>query len=111
MATKSQVTTLDESTESEVATAVAEIKGANFDPHMSGDKRTITIHADNSDGGNDAVFVSVNGFAYQIPRGKPFAVPVEVVKVLENAKQDMMSFGQGGAIVMRSAPRFAFSLS
>jgi len=112
MATKSQVTTLDDNApEAASAAPVGEIKGANFDPSMSGSKRTITIHADNSEGGNDAVFVSVNGFAYQIPRGKPFEVPVEVIKVLEDAKLDIMSPAPGGSVNVRTAPRFAFSVN
>lgn len=112
MATKSQVTTLDDSVESDVPAApVGAVKGANFDPAMSGNKRTVTIHADNGESGNDAVFVSINGFAYHIPRGKPFEVPVEVVKVLEDAKMDILSPAQGGGVNVRTAPRFAFSVS
>lgn len=117
MATKSQsqVTTLD--TEDEAVAAVAEaapaskVSGANHDATLSGKKRTVTIHATEGDGGNDAVFLSVNGYAYQIPRGVASEVPVEVVEVLQNAKTTILSFGQGGAVVERSVPRFAFSVN
>lgn len=34
-----------------------------------------------------AVFASVNGVAFNIPRDKWFEVPVSIVRVLENAKQ------------------------
>lgn len=111
--TKSQVTTLDDSNDTDVAVApaVGEIKGANFDASLSGKKKTITIHADGTESGNDAVFVGINGYAYQIPRGKPFEVPVEVISVLENAKTDHISPAPGGGITKRTSPRFAFSVN
>lgn len=117
MATKSQsqVTTLD--VEDEAAAAVAEaapaakVSGANHDAALSGKKRTVTVHATDGDGGNDAVKLGINGYTYQIPRGIPCEVPDEVIQVLENAKTTIMSFGQGGAVVERTVPRFAFSVN
>ncbi len=111
--TKSQVTTLDDSNDVDVAVAPASgaIKGANFDASLSGLKKTVTIHADGTESGNDAVFVGINGFGYQIPRGKPFEVPVEVIKVLEDAKMDILSPVPGGGVAVRSTPRYAFSVN
>lgn len=108
---QSKVTTLDDdSSPAEAAPAVA-IKGANHDAALSGKTGTVTIHPTEGDGGSDAVFISINGYAYQIPRGMPVEVPAEVIEVLRNAKQTILSFGQGGALVERTVQRFAFSLN
>lgn len=106
---QSQVTTLDDETPEKTAAPAAALKGANHDSALSGKTRTVTIHPNDSEGGSDAVFLSINGYAYQIPRGIPVDVPVEVIEVLNNARQTVMSFGQGGSLVERNTPRFAFS--
>ncbi len=109
----SKITTLDNTDTPIVATATpaeaVAIQAANHDSAMSGKKRVITIHPSEADGGNDAVFLQLNGYAYQIPRGIPVLVPEEVIEVLNNAKQTFLSFGQGGAVTERTANRFAFS--
>lgn len=115
MATKSdsKITTLDDESTPVVAAAetAAVVVAANHDSALSGRKRTLTIHPSEADGGNDAVFLQINGYGYQIPRGKPVEVPEEVIEVLNNAKQTFMSFGQGGGITERTAHRFAFSVN
>lgn len=113
---QSQVTTLDTEDEAAAAAVVestpaTKITGANHDAQLSGKKRTVTVHATDGDGGSDAVTVGVNGFVYQIPRNVPCEVPDEVIQVLQNAKTTIMSFGQGGAVVERTVPRFAFSVN
>lgn len=113
--TQSQVTSLDDETPDTAAQAVAEaeaprVKGANHDAELSGNRRTITIHPTEGDGGSDAVPVAVNGFMYQIPRGKPFSVPVEVIEVLKNAKTTKYAQAPGGGVVESTVQRFAFSL-
>lgn len=112
MAGKSQVTTLDAVDEAEVAVATPAkvLKGANHDAALSGNKMNIVIHPSEGDGGSDAVFVSINGYAYQIPRNETYEVPAEVVEVLRNAKQTKLSFGEGGKIVEQTLPRYAFSV-
>lgn len=69
-----------------------------------GDRVAITIPAARENE-QDFVFVSVNGEAFQIPRGKPFAVPVEVIEVLDNAIEK--TYGRDG--VGRDTPRHSFS--
>lgn len=87
------------------------VKGANHDVELSGAKKTITIHTSDAEGGHDAVFLSINGFGYQIPRGTPVEVPVEVVHVLENAKVTSYSPDpkNPGEFIERITNRFAFS--
>ena len=113
MATKaqSQVTTLDTEDTTEATVQAVALKGSNHDATLSGKTGTVTIHPTEGDGGSDAVFLSINGYAYQIPRGMPVEVPSEVIEVLRNAKQTILSFGQGGALVERTVQRFAFSVN
>lgn len=46
---------------------------------------TIIIPLEDRPGGNEAVFGSLNGTAFEVPRGKPVDVPVMYVEVLEQA--------------------------
>lgn len=81
------------------------------DAGISGNKRTVTIHASEADGGDKAVFLAVNGVAYQIPRGTPHDVPVEVVEALKNAVVTQYKSGADGVVKAVDVPRFAFSVS
>jgi uncharacterized protein (DUF1501 family) len=85
------------------------VKGANHDAALTGKKRIVTVHPTNDEGGSDAVFLSLNGYAYQIPRGTPVEVPEEVVQILKNAKMEIMSFGKDGEVLVRETQRFPFS--
>ncbi|MBU3577577.1 hypothetical protein [Polynucleobacter sp. UK-Kesae-W10] len=86
------------------------VKGQNHDVALSGKTRTITVHTSEAEGGHEAVFLSINGFGYQIPRGIPVEVPEEVLQVLENAKTTSYHPGdKAGEFVERTAHRFAFS--
>lgn len=107
-ADQSQADAGDQSSKSKAKPNV--VKGANADAQLSGKRRTITIHPTEGEGGSDAVFLSINGYAYQIPRGEPQSVPEEVVEVIKNAKTTVMTFGEGGKVVSREAQRYAFSL-
>lgn len=85
---KSQVTTLDSGVKdqptAEAATS-APGKPVVLGPEFSGKRMLVTIAAGSGDGEREAVFVSVHGVAFQIPRGKTESVPVEVVNVLNDA--------------------------
>src|SRR6266550_1033338 len=61
------------------------ILGKNHDTDLSGERKTITIHQTDTDGGQDAVAIGLNGYAYQIPRGIPVSIPVEVLEILKNS--------------------------
>lgn len=113
MATKSQsqISTLED--ESQVAAAqapvdAAVIMGQNHDDSMSGKMEIVTISTSQEDGGSDAVFISINGYAYQIPRDKPCQVPTEVAQILRDAVVTTYKPGANGAVVERSMPRYAF---
>lgn len=109
----SNVTTLDDElsidNKQAVAVPVHALK-SRLDATLSGKRKILTIHNDSADGGSDAVFLSINEFAYQIPRGVPCNVPSEVVEIMRHAivttyERDKIS----GAVVERRTPRYAFS--
>jgi hypothetical protein len=114
MSKNSQVTTLDSGAAKAGASQVAaepaakELNGSNADLQLSGERKVVTIYEEKGEGGSDAVFLSINGYAYQIPRGKPWDVPAEVVEVLQNAVTRHVSMGEGGAINEVDIPRYNF---
>jgi len=86
------------------AAATKQAAGAN-EAGLTGERVTITIHSGEGSAGREDVPVFVNGFGFQIKRGKPVEVPVEVVEVLKNAVTTQ--YENGEAI---DVPRFAFSV-
>jgi hypothetical protein len=52
---------------------------------------TINIAKQDKKGGAEPAFVGVQGVGYTIPRGINVAVPLAVVEVLKNAKQDIVT--------------------
>ena len=117
MSNDSTVSTLDDSAQ----TTAAKPKGAaraaaQAEPAteidapigLSGKKKTVTIHPSEGDGGRDAVNIGLNGFMYQVPRGKPVKVPVEVLEVLKNAVTTKYRT-EGKETVEYDVPRYAFS--
>ena len=98
----------------QAAIAAAEgtkIAGANHDGELSGKRRLVTIHSTETEGGNDAVNVGLNGFMYQIPRGVACNVPEEVLQILSNAKTTTYKTGADLKPVERTQNRFAFSVA
>lgn len=77
---------------------------------FSGQKMQLTIAAGKGDGEREAVFVSHAGVPFQIPRGKPWIVPKEVVNVLENAQETTYTRDdKTGDIITTQSPRFTFA--
>jgi hypothetical protein len=115
MATRSnsQISSIDDVDSSDaVAIATANdavvVAGANHDDSLSGKMELLTISSANEDGGGDAVFVSHNGYAYQIPRDKPCKVPMEVAQGLRDARVMIYKPGPNGQLTQESRQRFAF---
>ena len=109
----STVTTLDDASkqpDAPVKKAATVVKGANASPELSGKRVTVTINAAEGDGGNDAIFVGHNGFAYQIPRGVPVDLPVEVLQILKDAKTTISHTGEGGKLVERTVQRYTWQV-
>lgn len=91
--------------------AQEDVAAIKADKPAEGQRKTIVIHQSDTDGGDKAVFVGVNGVGYQIPRGKPWDVPVEVIEALNNAVVTRYSSGKDGTVVPMNAPRYAFSVT
>lgn len=114
---QSTVTTLDNETPDTQADATAsapeatQVRGANHDAELCGETVMLTIHASDSDGGQDAVKVGVNGYMYQIPRNTPCKVPVEVAGVIKTAVVEQIRLSADGkSHVTQNVPRYAYSL-
>lgn len=102
-----QISTLDDAPEAQFEEPVAHIvTGTTHDAELSGEKVNIIIHEQEGDTGREAVFVSVNGVAYQIPRGIVCAVPVEVLHVLDNSVQKIYESLPNGETRERTLRRF-----
>lgn len=71
--------------------------------------RIVIDEQDNWDKNND-VFVSVNGNAYLVKRGKEVAVPESVVNVLKEAVIIQLEKDRDGNEVERTIPRFALRI-
>lgn len=109
----SQITTLDAAPAPEAGRprrAEAKVSGANHDVALSGKKAIVTIHPTDGEGGADAVFVGLNGYAYQIPRGEPQEIPVEVLEILKNAQTtSYRTDPRTGDVEPRTVPRYAYT--
>lgn len=86
------------------------VKANGHDVALSGKKARITIHPSDSEGGQDAVFLGLNGYAYQVPRGEPVVVPVELLEVLENAITEKLVQNSMSDTSITRAPRYAYAV-
>lgn len=115
MSATSQVSTLDSAAPGGIKkpaqpAAVAKPKSTGHDVALSGRKATITIHPSEGIGGDEAVPIGLNGFMYQVPRGTPQEVPVELLEILEHAVTVHLSTGKDMQVNERAVPRFAFTV-
>lgn len=114
MAPESKITDLSTAAPAKTAAAPAaqalQSKTSGGNAGFSGKKKTIEIYASDQEGGNFAVFVSVNGTAFQIPRGTREVVPEEVCQVLRDAVQTITSPNPAGGVTTRDVPRYNFQV-
>lgn len=110
---KAQITSIDDShpvdaaAASEAGASVAKPSVTGTDAELSGKTSVINIHP--SEGNTEPVFLQINGYGYQVPRGKPVEVPVELVEILQNAQQSTFR-PEGRGYVESVTHRFAFSV-
>lgn len=117
MSNDTTVSSIDDTPAIAPAQAAAKSGGAKrqpkvdgYDIALSGKKKTITIHISDAEGGQDAVFIGLNGYSYQVPRGVPVEVPEELAKILENAKTSTFHPNKEGELIERVHNRFAYSV-
>lgn len=103
------VTTIDDDVPEAPEPRAKVLSGCDPTGELCGDKVELTIYATEGVGGGDAVFLSHNTTGYQIPRGKPVIVPVEVAGVIEDAKTETIEVVNGKAVV-REANRYGFTI-
>lgn len=108
MATKSQISTLENSAPETAAVAATNVQRARVIDGGTGKFELLTIYAGTESDGQDAVNVGLNGYLYQIPRNKPYLVPEEVVDVLRNSVTTSFA-NVNGVQVASNRPRYAFS--
>lgn len=97
----------DEIQAQEVSTSVT---GNNHDDAMSGDRVKITIFEQSGDSGREDVFVGVNGVGYQIKRGEPVLIPIEVLHALDNCVETTYESMPNGETRERQLKRFNYTV-
>lgn len=85
------------------------ITGSAHDDALSGAKVAVTVFQQEGEAGHEAVFVSVNGIGYQIPRDVRSTVPVEVMHALENCVLDINESLPNGDSKKKLLRRFNFT--
>jgi hypothetical protein len=102
MATKSEITTLENTVEQSAAPAPVAASGL---PGASGKRSILTIYSGQGEEGMQDVDCGINGYGFQIKRDMPVNVPIELVEVFKNAVTTTYN-AQG---VPTNRPRFAYS--
>lgn len=93
-----------------VMVEATEVIGDNHDEQLSGRKVRVTFYEGREEHEKDAIFASLNGYAYQIPRNVPVDIPIELMNVFQDAKTQVIETVQGGGTRARNVPRFGFTL-
>jgi len=70
----------------------------------------VIFHNQEGDLGKTDIFVSVNGYAYQIKRNEPVSLPPEVIEVIDNAVVTHIE-RVNGIDESRDLQRFTYSLA
>ena len=72
------------------------------------DRIRVVFHSQEGPGGDDDIFVAVNGRAYLIKREHEVNLPAEALEVLKNARQTVFEQSERG-VVERDIQRFGYS--
>lgn len=76
---------------------------------FSGKRVKIVVERGHNPEDSPVVFVRLNDYACQITRGEPVEVPVEVLGVLNDARQTVFSQPTSGVLVPHDSLRFSYS--
>lgn len=109
----SSIATLDDDLAEQAVEQVSQAKalsGNNFDASLSGNRVRVTFFEQEGDLGKDAIFASLNGVAYNIPRNMPVEIPVEVLEIFSNAVMNAIETTQDGGQRDRQVMRFAYQV-
>lgn len=103
------VTTIDDTPEVVATPRAKKVAVTDHADGMSGEKMEVTIHAGEGELGRQAVFLSLNGYGFNVPRGKPVELPIEVVEILDNATMTKYEQGANGQMVEHEVKRYSYN--
>lgn len=83
--TDTSITTIDDAQKAVEPPAAVALHVADQGDKLSGKRIELTVHQGEGDMGKQPLFVGLNGTGFNIPRGIPVSVPVEVIEILDNA--------------------------
>lgn len=88
----------------------AQIIGKNHDATLSGKLAEVTFFEQDTDIGKLPIQAGINGYSYQIPRGKPVKIPVELYEQLTKGCVEEVFEAHGATVVRKERPRFSCHL-
>ncbi|ATQ79227.1 hypothetical protein CR152_32140 (plasmid) [Massilia violaceinigra] len=106
----SSVTTIDDEPKPVEIKKGIDIAVVDHGDNLSGEKVQVTIANGVGELGRQSVFLSLNGHGFNVPRGVPCVVPVEVSAILENATMTEYEAGAHGATIEREVQRFSYTI-
>lgn len=107
-ATDTSITTIDDAPKNPEPTPVQVVRATDLSEDLSGKRVELTINQDSGENGREPVFVGLNGVGYQIPRGVPVNVPVELLEILDNAIQTVYE-SNGTTAHARDVKRYSYN--
>ena len=70
----------------------------------------VTFFEQDTDIGKLPIQAGINGYSYQIPRGKPVKIPVELYEQLTKGCAEEVYEAHGANVVRKERPRFSCHL-
>jgi hypothetical protein len=107
-ATDTSITTIDDAPKAEAPAPVSVLRASDLGADLSGKRVELTINQDSGENGREPVFVGLNGVGFQIPRGVPVNVPVELLEILDNAVQTVYE-SNGNTAQAREVKRYSYN--
>lgn len=77
---------------------------------FAGDRVELVLNSTEGEVGHQAVFVSINGESFNIPRDTKVIVPVEVIETLDNASMELHEPQPNGTTKVRNVKRYSYTV-
>lgn len=103
-------TSIDDEVLEPVLEKATELAITDHGDNFAGRKAELIIQSGHDEIGRQAVFLSINGVGFHIPRDTTVVVPAEVIEVLDNAVQKIDE-KVGNNRVERSVKRYAYNVT
>lgn len=105
---ETNVTSIDDEEPAPILAKAVEMKITDHGDNFTGRKAEVVIQSGSDVLSRQAVFLSINGASFLIPRDVPVIVPGEVVEVLNNAVMSLYE-KDGNKLIERRVKRHSFS--